>query len=171
MMIVQDVIVHECAPAFARTLFERYLGQYYEVHVIRDPAPRRYLDNTGFWIEWNLMGWVEYQKKYTEVTLRPWLLSQHQFAWPEHRPRAYTVLTLKRTCSLDMRIDGIDLIHRLMRCPTMPLANLLCAPKETWTQWKLHQLGSVSSSLVLCLQRHLPHLQGSCWKSSCWSCA
>lgn len=61
----------------------------------------------------------------------PWLLSQHQFGWPEHRPRAYTILVLKATCALDESLGGMQLIHKLMRAPTMPLFKLLCAPQDS----------------------------------------
>ena len=37
-VLSQDVIVHECAPKFARSLFEDYMGELYHVHYILDPV-------------------------------------------------------------------------------------------------------------------------------------
>ena len=64
-----------------------------------------------------------------------WLLSQHQFGWPEHRPRSYTIMLLKGSVTLDEEVGGIQLIHELMRAPTMPIAKLLCAPKDSF--WEI----------------------------------
>jgi hypothetical protein len=35
---LQEVIVHECAPKFSRSLFERYMGHIYDVNVVVDPV-------------------------------------------------------------------------------------------------------------------------------------
>ena len=67
---------------------------------------------------------------HTKETGNDWLLSPHQFGWPGHRPRAYTILTLRGKVELDPELGGINLIHQIMRSPAMPLANLLCAPKD-----------------------------------------
>ena len=57
-----------------------------------------------------------------------WLLSQHQFGWPEHRPRLYTVMTKRSTCKLDT--PGLQSIFELMRAPALPVSALYCAPQD-----------------------------------------
>ena len=74
-------------------------------------------------------------KKHKE-TNADWLLSPHQFGWPAHRPRAYTILTLKGEVELDSRLGGIQLVHQIMRAPVMPVGDLLCAPKESDFFWE-----------------------------------
>lgn len=37
-ILLQEVIVHECAPKFSRSLFERYMGHIYDVNVVVDPV-------------------------------------------------------------------------------------------------------------------------------------
>lgn len=60
---------------------------------------------------------------------KPFLLSQHQFGWPEHRPRLYTVLTLIESCYLSN--PGLQCIFELMRSPAISVAQLWCAPKDS----------------------------------------
>lgn len=57
-------------------------------------------------------------------------LSQHNFGWPEHRPRSYVVLTKNSTCFLSGQ--GLQIVHSLFRKPNINVGALYCAPKE-WT--------------------------------------
>ena len=64
----------------------------------------------------------------TEDSDRLVKLSPHLFGWPCHRPRQYTVLTLRSACELDG--DGLNALFDVMRVPNISVSDLFCAPQD-----------------------------------------
>lgn len=85
-MASQDLVTHECAPAFAVDIFRRYLPMY-TVHEL------------------------EHEHKPGKTMT----LSQHMFGWPAHRPRRYTVLTRNETCELPEGLTALRFLFRKPR--------------------------------------------------------
>lgn len=110
------MIVHECAPRFNKEILTRNLKGY-TLHQVYEP---------------------DVVRGRSSQTNKPMHLSQHCFGWPEHRPRAYSVLTRDSTCTLDGL--GLDLMHALFRKPVIPVSSLWCAPEA----------GFLLMCLVLC---------------------
>ena len=59
---------------------------------------------------------------------KPLYLSPHMMGWPEHRPRSFTILTRRDTCSLSG--DGLKAIYALFRRPCISVAELFVAPQD-----------------------------------------
>ena len=83
-----------------------------------------------------------------EETGSRWLMSPHQFGWPEHRPRSYTCLTLRATCELEP--SGLQSVFEIMRRPTMPVDELYCAPQEPLPYYRVYLFFFESAFATLC---------------------
>ena len=92
--------MHECAPRFNKQILTRHLHGY-TLHEVHEPSSKG----------------GDQQK--------PLHLSQHCFGWPEHRPRAYSVLARDATVRLDA--PALDVMELLFRKPVLPVSALWCA--------------------------------------------
>lgn len=95
----QDVLLHECAPAFRPSLLLKYLPRY-SMHQPHDE---------------------------TTPSLKPMAISPHCFGWPAHRPRSYVVFVNNDTCEL--ALDNLAAMHVLFRKPVVPVEAFFCAPE------------------------------------------
>ena len=96
-MSCQDILVHESAPRFPMEVVKPYLANYTLHELPLESDPTRF------------------------TTLSP-----HQFGWPCHRPRRYSVLTRDSTCELP---QGISHLQYLFRKPRLSVEALFAAPQ------------------------------------------
>ncbi|CAK9062674.1 unnamed protein product [Durusdinium trenchii] len=105
------VAIHECTPYFDQSVFQKYLGESFEIHRFEEPH-----------------AWKDLSRNAKVGGPRVWLLSPTLFGWPCSRPRLYTVLTNKSVCMLQGR--GLACMEHLYMKVNMQVADLFCAPKE-----------------------------------------
>lgn len=107
-MSCQDILVHESAPRFPMEVVKPYLENYTLHELPLESDPTRF------------------------TTLSP-----HQFGWPCHRPRRYSVLTRDSTCELP---QGISHLQYLFRKPRLSVEALFAAPQAgEWSEFRVRK--------------------------------
>lgn len=104
LSVLQELIVHECSPRFATSVFTKWLADW-TLHTVKQEG---HLGREG----------------------KTLMISPHHFGWPCHRPRSYVVLTRNGKCDLGGgNGDGLNVIHQLFQKPNVPVSVLFCAPQ------------------------------------------